>query len=24
MPFSDGEVKKGTIVGGGGKWLKLW
>ena len=23
MPFSDGEVKKGTIVGGGGKWLKL-
>jgi hypothetical protein len=21
MPFSDGEVKKGTIVGGGGKWL---
>ncbi|OQE46789.1 hypothetical protein PENCOP_c001G03925 [Penicillium coprophilum] len=23
MPFSDGEVKKGTVVGGGGKWLKL-
>lgn len=23
MPFSDGEVKKGTNVGGGGKWLKL-
>ncbi|KAJ5129828.1 uncharacterized protein N7515_005867 [Penicillium bovifimosum] len=23
MPFSDGEVKKGTVVGGLGKWLKL-
>lgn len=23
MPFSDGEVKKGSIVGGAGKWLKL-
>jgi hypothetical protein len=23
MPFSDGEVKKSTIVRGGGKWLKL-
>ncbi|KAJ5467573.1 hypothetical protein N7475_005325 [Penicillium sp. IBT 31633x] len=23
MPFSDGEVKKGSISGGTGKWLKL-
>lgn len=23
MPFSDSEVKEGTIVGGAGKWLKL-
>ncbi|KAJ5773861.1 hypothetical protein N7457_008757 [Penicillium paradoxum] len=23
MPFSDGEVKKGSIVGGAGKWFKL-
>lgn len=23
MPFSDSEVKEGTIVGGDGKWLKL-
>ncbi|CAI7656438.1 unnamed protein product [Penicillium glandicola] len=23
MPFSDGEVKKGTFIGGGGKWLKF-
>jgi hypothetical protein len=23
MPFSDGEMKNGTVVGGSGKWLKL-